>query len=82
MRTRLRVLISTIDRQIAQLARQPMVDSDHDRLNELAASWTRLVEELALGPEPQVRQCPACGQIIRQSATRCGHCWKSLLPCT
>lgn len=46
-----------------------------ERLETLRASWGRLVQHLALGEAPEVRQCPACDGRIAKAATRCMHCW-------
>lgn len=62
--TLLRSLVSTVEREVA---RTPGAD--------LASAWRRLVDHLALGPEPERRECPACGHSIMRKATLCGHCW-------
>ncbi len=46
----------------------------------LRAAWTTLVGTLALGPAPELRECPSCGQIGRRAATCCGFCWIRLTP--
>lgn len=46
----------------------------------LTAAWNALVEVLALGPGPKLRECPACGEMGMFDATRCGHCWARLAP--
>jgi hypothetical protein len=38
------------------------------------------VGQLALGPEPEYRQCPACQHTVMRVATICGHCWTKLTP--
>jgi hypothetical protein len=45
---------------------------------ELRAAWASVVEALALGPAPELRECPSCGRIGMRDATRCGHCWVKL----
>ena len=68
-RTRIRTLLGTLDQQlIATTAAAPV-----------RTAFTELVEALALGPEPEMRACPACGGACRANAQRCGSCWK-LLP--
>jgi hypothetical protein len=47
---------------------------------ELEAAWTRLVDALDLGPAPELRACPYCGGMGMRAATRCGTCWKPLIP--
>jgi hypothetical protein len=46
----------------------------------LMASWGELVELLALGPPPEIRECPACQHVCMRAATLCGHCWARLTP--
>lgn len=46
----------------------------------LFASFADLVKQLALGPEPEVRECPHCKGIGMLAATRCGTCWAKLSP--
>ncbi len=44
----------------------------------LRTSWERLVTWLALGPAPQLRDCPKCGRSGMRDATLCGYCWEKL----
>lgn len=44
------------------------------------AHWQDLVDLLALGPEPELRSCPACGRRVMRAARRCGFCWGALAP--
>jgi hypothetical protein len=44
----------------------------------LDMTWSRLVDMLDLGTEPEMRECPACKHLCMLGATRCGHCWTSL----
>jgi hypothetical protein len=46
----------------------------------LREAWTALVEALALGPAPELRDCPSCGNTGMRAATRCGSCWVALHP--
>jgi len=71
-RSRLRATAATIDDEISQL---PIEDRPR-----LVAAWADLVEQLALGPEPEVRQCPACHRTCMRDATACGHCFRPLPP--
>ena len=43
-------------------------------------AWTSLVDTLALGPAPELRECPRCGHAGMLAATRCGYCWIVLCP--
>jgi hypothetical protein len=73
-RSRLRVLVATIDRAVTSIVQQGRTDA------ELIASWAEVVELLALGPEPETRECPVCRQVVMLNATRCGYCWTKLSP--
>jgi hypothetical protein len=53
---------------------------DSTRVARLVASWSRLVDFLALGPAPELRACPHCGAVGMRAATLCGTCWKKLVP--
>jgi len=75
-RGNLRALIDTIDREITQLS--PSGGGNPETV--LRASWTELVKQLALGPEPATRECPVCHSIGMRAASRCGHCWTKLAP--
>jgi len=44
----------------------------------LQEAWRELGTVLALGPEPETRECPDCKAIVMRGATRCGHCWTAL----
>jgi hypothetical protein len=74
--SRLRASVAEIERHIAAL---PTCLRADDRSREasqgLAASWAALVEQLALGPEPERRQCPVCKRSGMLAAFRCGYCW-------
>jgi uncharacterized paraquat-inducible protein A len=65
----LRTLIAVIERGFASAA----------PAEELRVAWTQLVETLALGPAPELRECPICGEIGMRAATRCMRCWSPLV---
>jgi hypothetical protein len=46
----------------------------------LRSAWASLVDALALGPDPEYRACPHCGATGMRAATRCGTCWRALVP--
>jgi hypothetical protein len=71
-RSRLRATVATIDGAISRL---PMAERPR-----LVEAWADLVDQLALGPEPEVRQCPECHHTCMREATRCGHCFALLAP--
>lgn len=78
-RSRLRATVAAVGRRIAALPAQPEDTSELDGPS-LATSWADLVDQLALGPEPELRTCPACGKSGMRLATVCGHCWTKLTP--
>jgi len=67
---RLRSLVAAIEGQFA--AAPPS--------EQLGAAWAEIVDVLALGPTPELRTCPTCGEIGMRAATRCMRCWSSLAP--
>ncbi len=79
-RSRLRSTVASIEREISRLPRQATDTDSTSPMNCLLASFADLVEQLGLGPEPEVRQCPACKQVVMLAATRCGYCWAQLTP--
>jgi hypothetical protein len=79
-RVRLRAIVATIDRELSGLSREAPPADRHQSESVLKASWGELVELLALGVAPEVRECPACQHLCRWNATLCGHCWAKLTP--
>lgn len=71
---RLRTLVETIEGEITRLA--PSGDANF----ALHASWSELVKVLALGPAPEMRECPACHGSGFRAASRCSNCWAKLEP--
>jgi hypothetical protein len=49
-----------------------------EALRELRLYWDKLVGMLALGPEPEYRQCPNCQRMGMRDARKCGWCWSTL----
>jgi len=81
-RSRLRDLVAAIEGEMARLP-EPIQTADGKAApSGLHASWARLVDQLALGPEPEVRECPVCKHIGMRAATVCGYCWTTLTPAT
>jgi hypothetical protein len=74
-RSRLRATVATIESEIS-------LSKDHSGSAPagLLASWADLIDQLKLGPEPEVRECPACKHVGMRAATRCGYCWATLEP--
>ncbi len=74
-RDQMRTLIDTIHGEIARLR-----SSDEGATAALHASWSELVNVLALGPKPQMRECPVCHGSGLRAASRCSRCWSKLEP--
>ena len=55
-------------------------DDGSTETHDAHAAWKELVALLALGPEPEMRQCPVCKHSIRRVATRCRSCWSRVTP--
>lgn len=70
-RSRQRETLRELEAQLGLLATAPA---------ELHATFARLVTQLALGPEPELRNCPSCGALGMRAATLCGSCWVKLTP--
>jgi hypothetical protein len=81
-RTRLRATVATVGREISRLPGQATGEDGKSPPSVLLASFTDLVEQLALGPEPEVRRCPVCQHLGMRMATLCGYCWTKLTPTT
>ena len=79
-RSRLRSIIAAIERELARLPVEVTSDNRPTPADGLRASVADLVGQLALGPEPEYRQCPVCGNVGMRVATVCGHCWTKLTP--
>jgi len=75
----LRVAVASVNQEMDKLASRSTSTGDAATLPLLAA-WRELVKKLDLGPPPQLRRCPVCGQLRMGAATRCGHCWSTLEP--
>ena len=77
----LRPVVATIEHELSRLADGTPVETT-TRLRELRESWAELVGLLALGPKPELRECPVCQHWGMRAATRCGSCWTPLSPLT
>lgn len=76
---RLRSIVSRVDRAMSSVLPRPGAVQGAP-LDDLLEPWAELVEALALGPEPELRDCPVCGRSGMRAATRCGYCWAKLVP--
>jgi hypothetical protein len=77
--SRLRTLVTAVGKEIALAPGATTAEGQHPR-TALDTTWSRLVEMLDLGKENEMRQCPTCKHQCTLEASRCGHCWTSLLP--
>jgi hypothetical protein len=77
--SKLRTLVTAVEKEIALVPGATAVKGASPRA-ALDLTWSRLVEMLDLGTEPEMRTCPACRQPCAVGASRCGHCWVSLPP--
>lgn len=77
-KTALRVAVAAVDGALTRIITAPVEPNDPQGNLEIA--WRELVGLLALGPEPEYRECPSCGATGMRDATVCGHCWTKLPP--
>jgi hypothetical protein len=78
-RTRLRKIVAIVDRDISGLSNHGN-EAQRAAGLRLTSSWARLVQALALGPAPELRECPFCNHVGMCDATMCGYCWAKLPP--
>jgi hypothetical protein len=79
-RSRLRAAVASVS---SAFTKMPAISGDSSaspEARELHKSWAALVDLLALGPEPPLRECPSCGKSGMRNATVCSHCWAKLTP--
>ena len=77
-RSRLRDIVASVEREMARLPEPIQTADGKAPPSGLHAAWARLLDQLALGPEPEVRECPVCKHVGMRSATVCGYCWTTL----
>ncbi len=79
-RTALRAAVAAVDSALRQPRAKEGSGEQETWASSLDAAWRDLVALLALGPEPEYRQCPTCGALSMRDATVCGYCWTRLTP--
>jgi hypothetical protein len=79
-RSRLRTLAAAVEAEIGARTRSVPPADGGKPADALRSSWEALVAQLALGPEPVLRECPHCHQRGMRDATVCGFCWTTLTP--
>ncbi|MCE9572004.1 MAG: hypothetical protein K8W52_02490 [Deltaproteobacteria bacterium] len=77
-RTRLRTLLSAVDREFATLTADGAKAAGEGAA--LRGALKDLTAALDLGVEPVIRLCPGCGAIAFEAASRCSECWVALKP--
>lgn len=73
-RSRLRATVAKLELDVGRLV------PTNDATVSLRATVADLVDQLALGPEPELRACPVCHQLVNRAATLCSNCWTKLTP--
>jgi hypothetical protein len=77
----LRAAVEAVDREMSLLVELERASvTDGVAVSGLHASWDSLVELMALGPEPELLQCPNCGRPGESGAGHCWTCWEALVP--
>ena len=76
----IRGCVVAVNRQVSRLSAEAATGIGATTIGDLTASWSQLVNVMALGPEPGLRECPVCHQTGMRAATLCGYCWTKLLP--
>jgi hypothetical protein len=71
----LRPIVEALDREMSRHVACGKAGGDP---TALLAAWAELLAFLALGPAPQLRECPFCGSTGMRAARRCGICWRKL----
>jgi hypothetical protein len=77
--SRLRSLVTAVGKEVALAPGAATTAENQTPRTALDVTWSRLVEMLDLGTEPEMRECPACKHQCTLGASRCGHCW-TILP--
>jgi len=75
----LRAAVASVDHEMDKLAIR-RTQTEDAAPEPLLTAWRELLDKLDLGPPPQLRSCPVCGQSGMRAATRCGYCWSTLEP--
>lgn len=78
--SRLRTLVVAVGKEIEQVSGRATPPEKDGPRTALEMTWSRLVQMLDLGAEPEMRECPNCKHMGMLLATRCGHCWAFLPP--
>jgi hypothetical protein len=71
---------AAIREAVARIEQELSVCEANGATDAVRSSWAVLVHLLALGPAPELRECPKCHHIGMRAATLCGYCWTKLSP--
>jgi hypothetical protein len=77
-RSQLRAMVASVEGELARFSGPVTAEFGKSPPDGLRAAWDKLVAQLALGPEPEVRECPVCHHVGMRAATVCGYCWTTL----
>jgi hypothetical protein len=78
---RLRGVIAAVEREMGPVTRHSESQAVGST-SGLVTAWDDLLKVLAVGPEPDLDECPYCARVIVRGATRCRECWRKLSPVT
>jgi hypothetical protein len=78
--TKTRQLMAGVEHEISVLRGLDPVTTVAIDWTGLGQAFADLSKHMALGPEPETRPCPACGQLGMRNATVCGYCWTKTPP--
>jgi hypothetical protein len=73
--TQVRALVAGVTKAMEVVHARGGSEEAKTEVGALEDAWARLTKHLAIGPAPETRVCPACGQEIMRAATLCGYCW-------
>ncbi len=76
----IRGCVGVVGGHMSRLSAEAATGIGKTTIGDLTAAWAALVKVMALGPEPELRECPACHQTGMRAATLCGYCWTKLAP--
>ncbi len=79
-RSMLRMAVAKVTGDLSSLSQRSTPEELKVNIGRVMDSWNELVNLLALGPEPEYRECPVCKHIAMRKATLCVYCFSKLEP--
>jgi hypothetical protein len=76
----IRGFVGAVDHHMSRLSAEAATGIGRTTIGDLTAAWAELVKKMALGPEPELRECPVCHESGMRAATLNGYCWTALVP--